>query len=153
MASPRNRRRETLWNHKSLMLDFQSPCNDYILTFDQDDKVAYAYLKKRSDSAIVGKVWLYNRCATPQVPEWVDRDNIPFANCKGYMSENGRISLPVGTDDVRVDWENENGFPVAYIYIFQDLYGVVGVGDHPGYARWATKDTPLARVMEIEDDS
>ena len=133
---------------KSLMLDFESPCGRFVLTFEDDGKVAYAYLK--NDDGIVGDVWLYNRCATPEQPEWKERKNIPFANCKGYMSEDGRIKKRVGSRDVLVDWEYENDEPVAYVYLFEDLYGVVGVDDKPGYARFAVKDSPLARVMEID---
>ena len=36
------------------------------------------------------------------------------------------------------------------IYVFGDLFGVVGVGDSPGYARHASRSGPLARLMEIE---
>jgi hypothetical protein len=132
-----------------LLLAFHSPCGHYELTFDDDGKVAYAYLKHGKN--IVGDVWLYNRCPTPEQPEWTDRKNIPFANCKGYMSEQGRVMTEVAPSDVNVDWEYEDDKPVAHVYVFQDLYGVVGVGEMPGYARYATKDSGLARVMDIEE--
>ena len=38
-----------------------------------------------------------------------------------------------------------------YVYIFEDLYGVLGVEDEPGYARFAIKDGPLARVMVTQE--
>ena len=53
--------------------------------------------------------------------------------------------------DVLVDWEIDERGPVAFIYIFEDLYGVIGVGDRPGYARFARKDNRLARVMVVEE--
>lgn len=133
---------------KGLILNFKSPSDSFILTFEDNGKVAYAYLKEASKC--VGDVWLYNRCLTPELPEWKDRDNIPFANSKDYMSENGRMKKDVEIEDVSVDWEEEEQGAVAYIYIFEDLYGVVGVNDKPGYARFATKDGPLARIMDIE---
>lgn len=132
-----------------LLLDFVSPCGRYVLTFDDDGKVAYGYLKK--GNRIVGDVWLYNRCETPEDPEWKDRSNIPFANCKGYISEEGRIRGPVSLKDVHVKWSYEDKDPVAFVYVFRDLLGVVGVGDKPGCARFAIRNGPLAKVMVIED--
>jgi hypothetical protein len=133
---------------ENLILDFTSPCGGYRLTFEDNGKVAYAYLK--NPDRVVGAVWLYNRCPTPDVSEWKDRANIPFANCKGYMSEEGHLTAHITADNINVDWEDEDDQPVAYVYVFEDLFGVVGVNDHPGYARHALKDSPLARVMEIE---
>ena len=132
---------------KILMLNFKSP-SDFMLTFADDGKVAYAYLKK--DDKMVADVWLYNRCQTPKTPEWTDGSKIPFANCKGYMSEEGRMTREVEEEDVLVDWENDKNGPVAYVYLFENLYGVLGVGDKPGYARYAIKNSPLAKVMDIE---
>jgi hypothetical protein len=132
-----------------LLLEFVSPCGKYALTFDDDGKVAYAYLKK--GKRIVGDVWLYNRCETPEVTEWKDRNNIPFANCKGYMREEGKLKDPVGPDEVHVKWGSDDKNPVAYVYVFENLLGVVGVGDKPGYARFAIRNGRLAKVMIIED--
>ena len=133
----------------NLMLDFLSPWSPYHLSFEDDGKVAYAYLE--NDSGIVGDVWLYNRCAPPAVTEWKDKTNIPFANCVGYVAEDGVMRRQVRHGDVIVDWESNEDGPVAYVYVFEDLYAVVGVGDKPGCARFAAKDGPLALVMEIED--
>ena len=94
------------------MLDFKSPCGSYVLTFDDDGKVAYAFLKR--DGNVLSSVWLYNRCPTPAKPEWSERNNIPFANCAGYMSEGGRMEKEVTPEDVLVDWEFEDEHPVAY---------------------------------------
>ena len=131
-----------------LMLDFWSPCEQYKLTFDDDGKVAYGYLKKKDK--IIGDVWLYNRCSTPDQPEWSDKANIPFANCRQYMMEEGRLQKSISVQDVLVDWKYEEEKAIAYIYLFKDLYGVVGPDYKPGYARFASKDGPLAKVMETE---
>ena len=63
--------------------EFTSPCGGFTLTFDDDGRVAYAYLKR--GGIICGDVWLYNCCPTPDIPEWKDRSKIPFANCRDYM--------------------------------------------------------------------
>ena len=135
---------------EGLLLDFASPCGAYKLTFEDDGKVAYAYLK--GNGSIVGDVWLYNRCLTPDSPEWGDRSRIPFANPREFAASAGHVTRPGDVGDVLVEWEYESGSerPVAYVYVFEDLYGVVGVGDKPGYARHAIKSGRLARVMEIE---
>jgi hypothetical protein len=130
------------------MLNFEAPVEGYGLTFEDDGKVAYAYLKK--DTEIVGDVWLYNRCEAPDSSEWRDKGNIPFANCANYIGSEGRMLEPITSQDVAVIWETEDGQPVSYIYILRDLFGVVGPGDKPGYARHAIKSGPLAKVMEIE---
>lgn len=134
-----------------MMIDFTSPCGSYKLTFDDNGKVAYAYLKEISSREIVGEVWLYNRCETQSDSEFQDKSNIPFANPKNYISEQGRLQKSITLKDVLVDWEYEERTPVAYIYVEEDLYGVVGVGDKPGYARHALKNNRLARILEFDD--
>ena len=131
------------------MIDYFSPCYSFILTFEDDGKVGYAYLKE--NDKIVGDVWLYNRCGIPSIPEWTDPNNIPFANCNGYMSKEGLMNQDVVISDVLVDWEQEEIGPIAYVYIFENLYGVVSINDKPGYARFAIKDSPIAKVMDIEE--
>lgn len=133
---------------RDLVIDFLSPCGEYCLTFEDDGKVAYAYLK--FGDSIVGDVWLYNRCVTPTEPEWKDPSNIPFANPRGYVTDEAEVAVLIGSEDINVDWEYEDGKAVAYVYVFEDLYGVIGLDDKPGYARFAAKDGPLARVMVIE---
>jgi hypothetical protein len=125
--------------------DFRSPCGAYRLTFDDDGKVAYAYFKQ--GDAILGDVWIYNRCPTPDQPEWPDRGKLPFANCKGYTRTEGHLERPVALEDISVGWEYAGDEPKAYVYLFGDLVAVVGAGDKPGYARFAERDGPLAKVM------
>jgi hypothetical protein len=128
-----------------LMADFPSPCGAFKITVDDDGKVAYAYLKQ--GKTIVGDVWLYNRCTTPDQTEWKDRSKLPFANIKGYMHEEGRFSKPARLEDVKVEWQYLDGAPWAYIHLFDELVAVVGIGDKPGCSRFALKDGPLARVL------
>jgi hypothetical protein len=56
----------------------------YSAVFEDDGKVAYAYLL--SEDRIVADVWLYNRIAAPQEPEWRDRSKAPFANPQGFAA-------------------------------------------------------------------
>ena len=129
--------------------DFVSPCGNFKLTFDDDGKVAYAYFK--SGNAILGDVWLYNRCPTPVQPEWDDRGNLPFANSKDYMMEAGHVRQTITIEDVGVDWQYAGEGPKAFVYIFSELTAIVGVHDKPGYSRFASKDGPLAKPLVLGD--
>jgi len=134
--------------NEDIVLNFSSPCGRYILTFEDDGKVGYAYLKEGDE--IVGDVWLYNRCETPSEPEWKDRSKAPFANPLGYATEGGTVREKIEPNSVKVNWEEDTGKLEAYVYVFEDLYGVLGVGDKPGFARHALKNGPLAKIIEIE---
>ena len=135
----------------SIICNFKAPQSEYSLWFEDDGRTGYAYLK-RSD-AIVGDLWLYNRCIAPDISEWSDRDNAPFANCQGYTLEGSEMKQTVSQKDVIVDWESGQDGPVAYIYIFEDLYGYLWPGAKPGFARLAAKDGPVARRMELENEA
>jgi len=130
--------------NNNLMLNFQSPIKSTTLTFEDNGKVAYAYLK--DDGNIIGDVWLYNH-TNIETPEWNDIKNIPFLNPEEYIDVKGIMQKSLTMHDVLVNWEKDGNMLVAYIYIFEDLYGVVGVGDKPGYARFAIKNGPLAKIM------
>ncbi|APZ95413.1 hypothetical protein [Fuerstiella marisgermanici] len=131
-----------------MMLDFYSPDGSVKLTVEDDGKVAYGYLKM--DNRIVGDVWLYNRIQAPPKSEWANKANIPFANCEEFVLEGGTILRPVAPNEISAEWEN--GLD-AYVYVREDLFAVVGVGDKPGYARYAASDSPLARVMQIAPET
>jgi len=133
----------------SLYLRFEAPDGGLSLVVEDDGRVAYAYLHRANE--VVAHVWIYNRCPASSDPEWDDPSKLPFANSSEYMSEDGYVMGPVDRGDVVVTWESdESGAdPVAYIYLFEDLVAVIGVGDKPGYARFAIKDNPLAQVMDI----
>jgi hypothetical protein len=132
-----------------LMVDFTSPCGAFTLTFDDDGKVAYAYMRK--GKAILGDVWLYNRCETPDRSEWSDRSKLPFANCTGYMKDEGRVQEPVSLEDVTAEWEYTGERPKAFVYLFGDLVASVSEGEKPGYSRFASRDGPLAKRMVLEE--
>ena len=129
--------------------DFASPYGDFKVSFDDDGKVAYAYL--RGENAILGDVWLYNRCPTPDQPEWNDRGNLPFANSKDYMKEGGHVRQTITVKDVSVDWQYTEGGPKAFVYIFSELAVVVGVHDKPGYSRFASRNGPLTKPLVFND--
>ncbi len=127
---------------------FTSPCGVFTVVVEDDGKVAYAYLRKVA--AIVGDIWLYNRCETPDQSEWKDRSKLPFANCKGYMKDEGRITAPVSLEDVAVEWEYAGEQPRAHVFLFGGLIASVKEGEKPGYSRFASRDGPLAKLMVVD---
>ena len=136
-------------NPNDILIDFVAPCGSFSLTFDDDGKVAYAYLKQ--SGAVVGDVWIYNRCSTPDEPEWKDRSKAPFANPKAYTKVQGCVNRAINPDDVQVQWQYEGGGPRALLYLFGELVAAVGVGDKPGFSRFAAKDGPLAKLLVVAD--
>jgi len=67
------------------------------------------------------------------------------------MREEGRLVEPFDPEDVYVTWESDDKGPVAYVYVLENLLGVVGVDDKPGCARFAIRDGPLAKIMITQD--
>lgn len=128
-----------------LIADFVAPNADFKLTFDDDGRVAYAYLKHLD--TIVGDVWIYNRCEAPDRPEWRDRTKSPFANPSAYTLPGGDRHDPVALGDIRVRWGPDDGHVTADIYIRGDLVASVGDGEKPGRSKFAAKDGPLAKRL------
>ena len=132
--------------NSNLSLNFQSPIESMTLTFEDNGKVAYAYLKDNGN--IIGEVWLYNY-TNITTPEWDNAKNAPFLNPEEYINMQGIMKKSITLHDVLVNWEQDGNDLVAYIYILENLYGVIGPEDKPGYARFAIKNGPLAKVMAI----
>jgi hypothetical protein len=76
---------------------------------------------------------------------------MPFANCKPYTKAEGQLESSVTLDDVGVEWKYSGERPTAYVYLFGNLVASVGVGDRPGYSKFASKAGPLAKLLVIED--
>ena len=130
-----------------LVCDFPSPCGRFILTFDDNGKVAHVYLKQ--GTIILGDVWIYNRCPTTDEPEWKDRTKLPFANCRTYMKEEGRFIHPVSLTDISVEYGCMQAITRRHWYLFGDPVALVGVGDKPSYSRFASRNGPLAKVLPV----
>lgn len=119
----------------------ESPDGRYSVVVEDDGRVAYAYL--REGKRIVADVWLYNRCETPQTPEWTDKSKLPFANPAGFAREND--CGPITSDDqVRVEWGEES----ADIHLHGRLWATFRSGEKPGCCILATRNGPLARPLE-----
>ncbi|QUJ67380.1 hypothetical protein KDD30_15295 [Photobacterium sp. GJ3] len=98
----------------------------YSTIFDDDGRVAYAYLLDETDS-IVGDVWLYNRCSTPVEPEWKEPENMPFANPQAYVNgiTHDVFQVVDTISDVNVVWGNESGRVKVNILIHDELFATL----------------------------
>jgi hypothetical protein len=116
------------------------------LLFEDDGRVAYAYLYKGSE--IIGDVWLYNVCPAPLEPEWKDRSKIPFANPKTFISN--RIIKPVSSqNELTVVWEKDenDNLLIVLIYLRDELFAGIAPGSKPGWSKLSIKNGPLSKVM------
>lgn len=118
---------------------FRHPEQELDLVITDDGKVAYAYLLQGGRT--VADVWLYNRAATPELPEWRDRTKLPFLNPADYCVQPGDFAPLETPEEVSVRWARDG----ATIEIRGAPFAQILIGQKPGMSRFATQDGPLAR--------
>lgn len=121
------------------MLEYIDPLSDMSLVVEDDDRVAYAYL--RQGTRIVGDVWLYNVQATPDVVDWSNRALMPFLNPRKYVREEPPIRVD---SSICVSWTPTT----AYVLRGDVLIARVEIGRRPGWSRQARIAGPLALPLE-----
>jgi len=119
------------------------PGTCYSVVVEDNVRVAYGYL--RHERNIIADVWLYNRCTSPDNPEWSDPSLAPFANPVAYAFE---MDLnPIENErDVTVVWQEDP--IVATVIIHGTRWAVLKSGAKPGFCRLAKKAGPLALPFE-----
>ena len=121
------------------------------LVVDADAKACYAYIRQHAGTC--GDVWLYNTSRASDVPEWRlpnARSLMPFSNPPAFGNQTViTIQKP---EDVRVEWaRGPNDQPLARVFVREQLWAELGVGDKPGRCVHAIADGPLARrLMHVE---
>ena len=137
-------------NKGDIMIFFEKKCPDKIhsLVFEEDDKVAYAYLLK--DGKIITDVWLFNVIESPREPEW-NLDNrskyMPFANPKSLIDASNFIR-PDREEQIYVGWFiHDEKLQKAFIFIDNVLHATIAPNEKPGHCRLVIKDGPLARIL------
>ena len=128
---------------------FTNNSTGYSVIFEDDGRVAYAYLLDECGS-IVCDVWMYNRCKTPVIPEWHHTGNMPFANPCAFVNTVAHDDFQVvnSISDIGVDWEEEAGKMKVSIYVRNELFAVLIEGAKPGWSLLAGRNGPLAKVLE-----
>ena len=129
-----------------LLIENRSADGEYAAVFEDDGRVAYAYLCKGRD--IVGDVWLYNHGTAPVEPEWEDPSRMPFANPREFTNH-GLFEPVKDASEVGFEW-SEGDPPALLIFIRGDLFAKLIPGSKPGWSKLAIKDGPLALVLPEE---
>jgi hypothetical protein len=115
---------------------------------EDDGEVAFAYFRKRSRE-ITGFVWLYNRARAPE--DLIERSNSsPPLNPSGFVSTLPFV-LPSDDSEFEVHWLQHRGVWQAAIYIRNRIHAIVGDGDVPGWCILASRDGPIARILELPE--
>lgn len=126
---------------------FTDQKSGYSVIFDDDGRVAYAYLIN-PEGKITADVWLYNRCETPFEPEWPDPEKMPFANPVDYSKDHADFISVDNISDVAVDWSSNSTTIEAIVIIREKQFAILVDGAKPGWCCMARKDGPLAKVLE-----
>lgn len=85
----------------------KDPKSTYSVLFEDDGKVAYAYL--RDGARVVADVWIYNCGDAPETPEWKlpdARSRLPFTNPRGYVRDEPRPVVR-NASDIGCRWIND----------------------------------------------
>lgn len=128
-----------------LMLAWTSDPDNAQVVFEDDGKVAYAYLLL--GKSIVSDCWLYNVGEAPTLPEWPDPERMPYANPKRFITSE---PFPEVTDakDVSVRWhEATQGTLQADLFVRGQLHAVLRPGAKPGWCRLSHIKSPIARPL------
>ena len=131
------------------VLKYQHPDSDLELIFDDDGRVAYAYLCRGQE--MIADVWLYNHGVAPQNPEWKDGpEKMPFRNSVKFT---GAVTFePITSqEEIEVRWpRNANGVVCAELFLRGKLHARLIAFDKPGECVLALKNGPVARVLTNE---
>ncbi|MGE0709885.1 MAG: hypothetical protein AB7N76_25135 [Planctomycetota bacterium] len=132
---------------ESLLVTHACPDHDATCVFEDDGRVAYAYL--RLAGAIVADVWIYNADLTPSVPEWTERGTAPYRNARAYVQARDSAA-PLRPSDLAFDWPAAPAelAPVVFVSILGVLVAVLAPGAKPGWSRLATRPGPLALPLD-----
>lgn len=127
--------------------EFLNQENNYSIIFDDNGRVAYAYLLN-SNNEIVSDVWLYNHFTPPEEPEWRNPDRLPFANPLGFVRRIENFSVVKDISEVNVEWHvTLTGNIKSNIFIPGILFAILIEGEKPGKSILASKNGPLAKVL------
>jgi len=133
--------RETM----GLLLEFPDPHTGCVLVFDDDGRVAWAYLRA-PDGEIIGDVWLYNRVEPPLEADFTDPTAAPFLNPAVLAAP---LDQPPAesADDLSVEWTLAEGVLTADVFLRETLLARLTPGAQPGWSTLARENGPLARVL------
>jgi hypothetical protein len=133
----------------TVFLSVRDPQSDLEAVFEDDGRVAYAYVVK--DRRILADVWVYNRAPAPAQPEWKDRERAPFLNPRDYVTDDADRFEPAASEkDLALEWVSEGTDRIVVLKVRGKVAAKLGPGMRPGFATLARRDGPLARVLHRE---
>jgi hypothetical protein len=129
-------------------LAFHHPETGCSLVIDDDGRVAWAYLRG-PDEDIIGDVWLYNRVACVEAPDWTDEAQAPFLNPPG-LARALEGPLP-GPADLSVRWTLDGPLLLADVLVRGVLLARLSPGSAPGWNVLALGAGPCAQPFPEPD--
>jgi YD repeat-containing protein len=131
---------------EAVFFSMPDPEGDLVAVFEDDGRVAYAYLLQ--GQKIVADVWVYNRADAPEAPEWSDPDKAPFLNPRAFVREEVTIGPASSEADVTFEWRGPPTARVATLFIRGVRAAELSPGNKPGRATLALIAGPLADPLE-----
>jgi hypothetical protein len=133
-------------DNEGLLLRFRSPASNHSVVFEDNGRVAYAYLLLGIE--IIADVWLYNHGLPPQKADWSDPSKMPFQNPKGFACE-ACFTPIVSPTEIAMRWRESGSDFAADILLRDHLHAQLSSGSKPGRCVLAAKDGPLAKVLTV----
>jgi len=128
-----------------LLAEFPDPHTGCVLVFDDDGRVAWAYLRA-PDGEIIGDVWLYNRVEPPDEADFTDPSAAPFLN-PAVLAKALDQPPAESPADVTVEWTLAEDVLTADVFLRGALLARPTPGSQPGWSTLARDNGPLARVL------
>jgi hypothetical protein len=131
------------------LFEFGDPQTGCRVVIEDDGRVAYAYLLDASRE-IISDVWLYNRSAAPEEPDWDRRPSTAFLNPLDYVRTDLTFELPDDEAEFAIGWHLQNSAdPKVNVQLRNQLWATMAPGAKPGCCRLAKMDGPLARLLPL----
>ena len=112
------------------------------IVIEDDGETVYAYVLV--GGRIVGDVWLTNRQPAPTSADWRDPTSLPFAHKPALIDDAEAAGLPLRSpDQLSVRWDARG----ADVFIDDAHVARLEPGARPGWCRFVTADSPLARKL------
>lgn len=136
----------TINQANSLLLEYVSPDRKWSVIFDDNGHTGYAYARCEGD--IVSDVWLYNRGEAPiELPWHHPPDDLPYENPREFTADT-QFTPPAVPSDISVEWRLADSPPTSAVILLRGMpIGMLTLGSKPGWAKFAKKDGPLAKVL------
>jgi hypothetical protein len=126
----------------TVRFDWES--SEFAIVIEDDARAVVAYLLKAE--TIVSDVWLFNRGATPERPEWQDCKQGPFKNAAKFVTHT--LVTPAFRSIVPRWLGNDRDLQFVELLADGNLLAALSPGSTPGWCANAAVNGPIARPLE-----